>query len=198
MSVSSSKHEDFERLAMPLFDSLYNFARWLSHNDSEAEDLVQEAYLKALNGFESFTPGTDFRAWIFRILRNAFLNSRTGLRAKLTQSLEPEDEQVVAIYETPESIAMASATREQLQNALEQLPEQYREVILLCDVEEMRYQEIAEVRSIPIGTVMSRLARGRKKLRGILEERQRRAGNSAAARISKEQNDRLDSLSRAG
>src|SRR5437868_12804188 len=129
---------------MPLFGSLYNFARWLAQNDAEAEDLVQEAYLKALNGFDSFTPGTDFRAWIFRILRNSFLNSRTGLRARLTQPLEPEDEQVIAIRETPESFALAAATREQLQRALEELPPAYREVILLCDVEEMKYQEIAE------------------------------------------------------
>ena len=69
MKAASGSHDEFERLAIPLFDSLYNFARWLSHDDSEAEDLVQEAYAKALRGFGSFEPGTDFRAWIFRILR---------------------------------------------------------------------------------------------------------------------------------
>jgi RNA polymerase sigma factor (sigma-70 family) len=181
----SDRNEDFERLAMPLFDSLYNFARWLTHNDGEAEDLVQETYLKALNGFDSFTLGTDFRAWIFRILRNAFLNSRSGLRAKLTQALEPEDQEVVAIWETPESLALAAATRERLQAALEQLPVAYREVILLCDVEEMKYQEIADVLGVPIGTVMSRLARGRRRLRTILEEddngRQKRVSGTTSA-----------------
>src|SRR5437588_3224622 len=137
-----SSHADFERLAMPLFDSLYRFARWLAHDDTEAEDLVQETYVKALNGFRSFTPGTDFRAWMFRILRNAFLNSRTGLRAKLTVPLEPEDEEAAAITsETPESLALAAATREQIRLALQELPQQFREVIVLCDVEEMKYQE---------------------------------------------------------
>jgi len=154
---------------MPLFDSLYNFARWLAQDETEAEDLVQEAYLKALNGFASFEPGTDFRAWIFRILRNTFLTSRTGLRAKLTVPLEPEEEEMVAVtWETPESLALASVTRETIQAAIEQLPIAYREVILLCDAEEMKYQEIAQILAVPIGTVMSRLSRGRKLLRQML------------------------------
>jgi RNA polymerase sigma-70 factor (ECF subfamily) len=174
LKAASGSHDEFERLAIPLFDSLYNFARWLSHDDSEAEDLVQEAYAKALRGFGSFEPGTDFRAWIFRILRNTFLTSRTGLRANLTVPLEPEEEAsaVAVTWETPESLALAAASREQLQAALEQLPAQYREVVLLCDVEEMKYQQIAEVLSVPIGTVMSRLARGRKRLRQILSGEQ--------------------------
>jgi RNA polymerase sigma-70 factor (ECF subfamily) len=161
--------QEFERLALPLLDSLFNFARWLSHDQTEAEDLVQETFAKALRGFDSFQPGTDFRAWMFRILRNTFLTSRTGLRAKLTVPLDVEDEVPAAVtWETPETLALASATREALQAALADLPVAYREVILLCDVEEMKYQEIAEVLTIPIGTVMSRLARGRKLLRQAL------------------------------
>jgi RNA polymerase sigma-70 factor (ECF subfamily) len=161
--------QEFERLALPLLDALFNFARWLSHDQTEAEDLVQETFAKALRGFDSFMPGTDFRAWMFRILRNTFLTSRTGLRAKLTVPLDTEDEAPVAVtWETPETLALASATREALQCALADLPVAYREVILLCDVEEMKYQEIAEVLTIPIGTVMSRLARGRKLLRQAL------------------------------
>ena len=169
---ATNGNPDFEQLAMPLFDSLYNFARWLTHDDSEAEDLVQETFLKALNNFDSFTLGTDFKAWIFRILRNAFLNSRTALRARMTDALEPHEdvEQVIAIWETPESLALAAATRERLQAALEQLPVAYREVVLLCDVEEMKYKEIADVLGLPIGTVMSRLARARRRLRTILEQ----------------------------
>jgi RNA polymerase sigma-70 factor (ECF subfamily) len=154
---------------MPLFDALYNFARWMAQDDGEAEDLVQECFVKALRGFGSFTPGTDFRAWMFRILRNTFLTSRTGMQAKLTVPLDPEDEEsMVVTLETPETVALAASTREALQGALEELPAVYREVILLCDVEEMKYQEIAEVLAVPIGTVMSRVARGRKMLRQSL------------------------------
>jgi len=164
---------DFEQLAMPLFESLYNFAHWLTQSREEAEDLVQETYAKALRGFGSFQPGTNFRAWIFRILRNTFLTSRTGLAAARTVSLETEDdqEQTVAVSrETPESILLEQASQQQVQAALEQVPVIFREVLLLCDVEEMSYQEIAETLGVPIGTVMSRLYRARKALRRALEK----------------------------
>ena len=189
MKTESGTGGDFERLAMPLFDSLYNFARWLAHDETEAEDLVQEAFTKALRGFSSFTPGTDFRAWMFRILRNTFLTSRMGLRARRTEGLEDDEEgePVAVTRETPESLALASATREALQTALELLPLRYREVILLCDVEEMKYKEIAEVLAIPIGTVMSRIARGRKLLREWLAAE--RTGASPA--FGKPTNDEL-------
>jgi RNA polymerase sigma-70 factor (ECF subfamily) len=184
VKAESETGGDFERLAMPHFDSLYNFARWLTRDETEAEDLVQEAFAKALRGFPSFSPGTDFRAWIFRILRNTFLTSRTGLRAKPTQSLEDEEGETIAVtWETPESLALASATREALQDALERLPPDYREVILLCDVEEMKYKEIAEVLSIPIGTVMSRIARGRKLLRQSLA-RERTQSSAHAGKMN--------------
>lgn len=169
MTPASDRQQDFEQLALPLLDALYNFARWLAYDTAEAEDLVQETFAKALRGFDSFAPGTDFRAWMFRILRNTFLTSRTGLRAKLTVPLDPDDDLPATVtWETPESLAIAAATRDALQAALEQLPVAYREVILLCDLEEMKYTEIAEVLAVPIGTVMSRLARGRKALRQLL------------------------------
>ncbi len=163
---------------MPLFDSLYNFAHWLTQNREEAEDLVQETYAKALKGFGSFQLGTNFRAWIFRILRNTFLTSRTGLAATKTVPLETEDdqEQTVAVSrETPESILLEQATQQQVQAALEQVPVIFREVLLLCDVEEMSYQEIADTLAVPIGTVMSRLHRARKALRAALEEKAQEA-----------------------
>ena len=84
MNAQNRSHDEFARLALPLFDSLYNFARWLTHDGAEAQDLVQEVYVKALKGFSSFESGSDFRAWVFPILRNTFLTSRTGLRARLT------------------------------------------------------------------------------------------------------------------
>ena len=103
--------ELFEELAVPLFDSLFNFAQWLTQNREEAEDLVQEAYVKALKGFASFEPETNFRAWIFRILRNAFLTSRTGLRARSTVALEAEEEIPLdpATAQTPETSLIAQA-----------------------------------------------------------------------------------------
>lgn len=175
-ALSRQSSETFERLALPLLPSLYNFARWQTRDHHEAEDLVQETFARALNGFSSFQPGTNFRAWIYRILRNTFLTSRTGLKSQEI-SIEQEDENVLLPpeRETPESILIKGSLQQHIRTALERLPAIYREAILLCDVEEMSYQEIAELIGIPIGTVMSRIARARKLLRGILaEERLRR------------------------
>jgi len=157
----------FEELALPLFDSLYNFANWLVHNKSNAEDLVQETYLKALRSFASFRPGTNFRAWMFRILRNTFLSSRSTLDRRMTVEIDSEEDIPVlpATSATPESLLIERLHKNAVQNAIEQLPVIFREVILLCDVEDASYQEIAEILSIPIGTVMSRLARARKAVR---------------------------------
>jgi RNA polymerase sigma-70 factor, ECF subfamily len=170
MSGVSLQSGEFEELATPLLDQLYNFAHWLTQNREEAEDLVQETYIKALRGFSSFQLGTNFRAWMYRILRNTFLTSRTGLRATSTVSLDSEeDEADLAVEsETPETILMSRSNSQLVQRAIENLPLHYREIILLCEVEEMSYQEIAETLSIPIGTVMSRLSRARKTLRNSL------------------------------
>jgi RNA polymerase sigma-70 factor (ECF subfamily) len=159
--------DSFEELAMPLFDQLYNFAHWLTRNREEAEDLVQETYAKALKGFPSFRLGTNFRAWMYRILRNTFLTSRTGLKAKMTLSLDSEEDEPELPVEgnTPETILMEHSNLQLVQSAIDELPMYFREILLLCDVEEMSYQEIAETLSIPIGTVMSRLSRARKTLR---------------------------------
>src|SRR2546427_10075621 len=102
----------FEELAMPLFDSLYRYARCLADDRAEAEDLVQETFLKGLRGFVSFTPGTNFRAWMFRILRNTFLTSRSGLRGVPPISLDEESEQHVADPDTPETKLMQHENRE--------------------------------------------------------------------------------------
>jgi RNA polymerase sigma factor (sigma-70 family) len=157
----------FEELAMPLFDSLYNLARWLAQNQNEAEDLVQETYLKAWRSFASFQPDTNFRAWIFRILRNTFLGSRSKLERRMTTGTESEED-LPATSATPESLLIGRSDVDAVQRAIEQLPVMFREVILLCDVEEASYREIAEILSIPMGTVMSRLARARKMVRESL------------------------------
>jgi RNA polymerase sigma-70 factor (ECF subfamily) len=161
----------FEQLAMPHFASLHNFACWLTQDRAAAEDLVQETYMKAHKGFSSFQQGTNFRAWIYRILRNTFLTSQAGLRASVSFDSEDDEtpEQVTA--ETPETILLARADRDTIQSALRELPVNYREVILLCDLEEMSYQEIAQALGTPIGTVMSRLSRARKAMRALLAAR---------------------------
>ena len=160
----------FEELAMPLFDSLYNFARWLAQNQNDAEDLVQETYLKAWRSFASFQPDTNFRAWIFRILKNTFLGSRSKLERRMTTAMESEED-LPATSATPESLLIGRSDMDAVQRAIEQLPIMLREVILLCDVEGASYREIAEILSIPMGTVMSRLARARKMVRESLGSR---------------------------
>jgi len=161
----------FEQLAMPLFDQLYNHACWLTRDRADAEDLVQETYAKALKGFGSFAEGTNLRAWMFRILRNAFLNSRSGLAAQNTDSFEDGEmsaEESVTHEVTPELILLRAESEEVIFAALESLPVAHREIILLCDVEEMSYRDIAQVLDLPVGTVMSRLSRARTRLRSAL------------------------------
>ena len=153
---------------MPLFDSLYRYAHCLADDRGEAEDLVQETYLKGLRGFASFKTGTNFRAWMFRILRNTFLTSRSGLRAVPPL---PLDDQPLIDDATPEMEFFQRASRESLRQAIEGLPMAFKEVLLLSDVEDMSYKDIAETLSIPIGTVNSRLIRARQKVRVALRER---------------------------
>ena len=190
-SGSGNQTSAFEDLALPLLPSLYNVAHWLSRNAADSEDLVQETILKALRGFATFEERTNFRAWIFRILRNTYLNSRTALAAKLTTSIEDElgddVESGPGLYpegaidrQTPEMNLIRMGDRAALQNAMEQLPLPLLEVLLLCDVEEMKYKEIAVVLGIPIGTVMSRIARARATLRRGLMAQQATARESRA------------------
>ena len=157
----------FEELAMPHFAQLYNFACWLSGDRTAAEDLVQETMVKALRGFSSYQQGSNFRAWMYRILRNTFLTSQSGLRAAV--SLDSDDAPPeLSTQETPESMLLAHYEQRAIQAALESLPVYFREIILLCDMEEMTYQEISQALGVPVGTVMSRLSRARKAMRGLL------------------------------
>jgi RNA polymerase sigma-70 factor, ECF subfamily len=165
----------FEELAMPLFDQLYNFAHWLTQNREEAEDLVQETFMKALRGFSSFQPGTNFRAWLYRILRNTFLTSRSGLQVTMTTPMEQESDSVVSNAPTPELLLLERADQEAVRSAIASLPVHSREIVLLCDMEEMSYQEIADTLGIPMGTVMSRLSRARKALRERLSAKTKNA-----------------------
>src|SRR3984885_1900646 len=178
--------DSFEELATPLFDQLYNFAHWLTQNREEAEDLVQETYVKALKGFSSFQLGTNFRAWIYRILRNTFLTSRKGLKVTMTVPLEfDEDEGVPELAierDAPETFLLGRSSHELLQKAIDELPVHFREILLLCEVEEMSYQEISDTLAVPIGTVMSRLSRARQTFRNQLRPH---AQQELAPRISR-------------
>jgi RNA polymerase sigma-70 factor, ECF subfamily len=165
----------FEELAMPLFDRLYNFACWLAQDSQEAEDLVQETYAKALKGFSSYQQGTNFRAWMYRILRNTFLTSRTGLSSTSPVSFDEEVAQQASLVsnDTPETILVQRSDQELVQRALSQLSIPYREILLLCEFEEMSYQEIAATLSVPMGTVMSRLSRARAAFRHAVKQLQK-------------------------
>jgi RNA polymerase sigma-70 factor (ECF subfamily) len=171
MLPENIRSADFEQLALPLFASLYNHACWLTHDQAEAEDLVQEAFSKALRAFDSFQSGTNFKAWIFRILRNTFLTSRTGIAASRTVYLEdnPEILDTTNAVPTPEENLIRLDNQAALNIALDQLPPPLREVLLLCDVEEIKYKDIALILDVPIGTVMSRVSRARSTLRQLLQ-----------------------------
>lgn len=171
MPSAKNRSAAFEELVLPLFHSLYNHACWLTRDRSEAEDLVQETFSKALRAFDSFQPSTNFKAWIFRILRNTFLTSRTGIAASRTVYLEeqPSTFDIAAADPSPEDDVIRLDNQAVLHAALEQLQPPLREVLLLCDVEEIKYKDIALILDVPIGTVMSRISRARQALRQLLQ-----------------------------
>ena len=172
MPSVSTRSAEFEQIALPLFPSLYNHAQWLTRDQAEAEDLVQETFSKALRAFDSFQPGTNFKAWIFRILRNTFLTTRTAIAASRTVFLEddPTTIDVAGTGPTPEDILIRLDNQAALHAALEQLPPSLREILLLCDVEEIKYKDLALILDVPIGTVMSRISRARTTLRQLLQQ----------------------------
>jgi RNA polymerase sigma-70 factor, ECF subfamily len=161
----------FEQLALPLLPSLYSHAFWLTRNHAEAEDLAQETISKALRAFSSFQADTNFKAWIFRILRNTFLTSRTGIAASRTIFFEdhPEVLDTADCAPTPEDNLIQLNNETVLYNALDQLQPPLREILLLCDIENLKYKDIALVLDLPLGTVMSRISRARATLRQILQ-----------------------------
>jgi RNA polymerase sigma-70 factor, ECF subfamily len=158
----------FEQAILPHLDAAYNLARWLTRNDHDAQDMVQEASLRAFKFFDGFH-GVDARAWLLTIVRNTCYTwleqNRRG------QAMTSFDEEIHTVEEdalNPSALALKSGDREMLKQSLEQLPAEFREVIVLRDLEELSYKQIAEVINVPLGTVMSRLARARARLKGIL------------------------------
>ena len=163
-----SKLGSFERAVLPHLDAAYNLARWLTRNDHDAEDVVQEAYLRAFRSFDGFH-GTDGRSWMLTIVRNTCY---TWLRQSHPEQLStPFDEEIHSeevASPNPEELLLQNAGRQQLQNALEELPAEFREALVLRELEGLSYKEIADVAGVPVGTVMSRLARARDRLKDAL------------------------------
>lgn len=177
--MDAAARQAFETTALPLLDNMYGVALRMTRNPSEAEDLVQDAMVRAYRFWSSFKPGTSIKAWMFTILRNTFINKyhRKNRRRTFTNDLQSQLNslgQGAALASPnsempgPEEAASARLTRARIMEALESLPEDYRMAVTLADLQGLSYKEIAEVMDCPIGTVMSRIYRGRRQLHKLL------------------------------
>ncbi|MDP9834809.1 RNA polymerase sigma-70 factor (ECF subfamily) [Gleimia europaea] len=175
----------FEEEALPLLDQLYGAAFRMTGNEADAQDLVQDTYVRAFSSFNTFKPGTNLKAWMYRILKNSFINTyrKNQRRPQRTsdegvqdwQLLEATNHHPVAL-ESAEAAALDSLPDDTVREALESLSDTYREAVLLADVEGFSYKEIAEIMGTPVGTVMSRIYRGRAQLRTALADYAKRMG----------------------
>lgn len=181
----------FESLALPHLDALYGLALRLCHNARDAEDLVQDAVLRSYQSFDRFTGDERCKAWLFRVLTNIFINKyrRRVLERRVAESLEQAGDggilsaDVLRRGRDPEAALQAGLVGDSVQRALLELPEDFRMAVLLCDVEEFSYREIAEIMDCPVGTVMSRLHRGRRLLQEALRGLREEPAEAAAAKV---------------
>lgn len=169
--------ESFTETALPLIEQMYGTALRLTRNPADAEDLLQETALKAYQAFAQYESGTNLRAWLYKIMVNTFISSYRKAKRQPQTVSEGESEDfslfdtlAAATHETPEAVILDQIPDEQVKEALESLPEQFRMAVLLADVEGFHYKEIADITGVSIGTVMSRLHRGRKQLQKKLWE----------------------------
>jgi RNA polymerase sigma factor (sigma-70 family) len=163
-----NKLASFEKAVLPHLDAAYNLARWLTRNDADAEDVVQEAYLRAFRFFGGFH-GENGRAWLLGIVRNtSYTWMQRNRSTELNMPLDDEPHEVKDNDLNPEELLLQKADAQVLRQAVEELPLEFREVLVLRELEELSYKQIAVVANLPLGTVMSRLARARKRLQQIL------------------------------
>jgi RNA polymerase sigma-70 factor (ECF subfamily) len=194
LTVEVDSHEDqadlFIMQALPVLDQLYRAARRYTNNHADAEDLVQETMLKAFRSFDQFSQGTNIRAWLFRILTTTWINLYHSRKRRpeevLTESLtdlefNPAVRRSAVASASAELVALQTLGDDEVRAALDALPEGQRMAVFYVDVEGFRYAEVAELLDIPVGTVMSRLHRGRRTLRGLLVQRARHGGHRSDA-----------------
>jgi RNA polymerase sigma-70 factor, ECF subfamily len=177
-SIARNRRLQFEQAALPHLDALYTSALRLARNRDDAEDLLQETVLRAYRSFHQFSPGTNCRAWMLTILYNRFRSGyRRGLREQVANSRDEFEQEIETLslaqddgHDNPEQIAAGHNAAQLIRRALASLPEEFRETLLLVDLQELNYQEVADVLDVPLGTVKSRVSRGRALLRTALEK----------------------------
>jgi RNA polymerase sigma-70 factor, ECF subfamily len=186
VELTEDERRRFQADALPLLDSLYGAALRMTRNPQDAEDLVQETMLRAYRAFDRFEAGTNLKAWLFRILTNAYINTYRK-RQREPQKVSADEVEEFDLYQelknhdtqfdsTPESIVLDSLVDSDITEAIDDLPEQFRLAVVLSDIEGFSYAEMAEIMDVPMGTVMSRLHRGRKALQKRLWELARDRG----------------------
>jgi RNA polymerase sigma-70 factor (ECF subfamily) len=181
----------FEQTALPYLDAIYTAALRLSHNPDDAKDLLQETVLRAYRGFHQFKPGTNCRAWLLTILYNTFRTAyRRGAREQLANTNEEFEQEIEnrsfadhSPRDNPERMVAERMTGHLIEQALDTIPKEFREALLLVDLHELNYHEVAEVLEIPIGTVKSRVSRGRALMRCVLDKLSIASGKNGARQL---------------